>query len=735
MADATRLPQGIIVEGSLLVVRPVDTIIRDSVTGDLFASTDSAVATYIPLTGATAISGVIIVAKSGGQFSTIAGGLALANSGDVVLVYPGTYAENVIIPAGVVLQGATAQVPIIISGADTTGTRVTLTGGGAPPALRHLTVIGPSAGANPAIDATGLGVGSGVGALFDVLLQGGGGTATGAGILGVGTGTLVVKGLLVLNAATFGGPLIDVQTGGTVFLQVTTLINGGASDIVRLAGTASIEIINLLVSADWTSVDGFEIGGTARLEGSAVEMAEGGGITNALHVTADGVSIELEAVDLVGSTFDILIDPALVGTGTSIEYMGLLVEARVSAPATYFDTATAVMFSGDTIEGKWTTRGEALITEKLDVGQPGPARAGGLDVGEGGSYQTARTGASIVAFTYDASAASGSRFTSLDINANNTLLADIGDRIYVGVPDIFWGVRFDIGVASSAEGPWVARYWDGSALVSTSWGAINKASAVRLGDVLMQAIETEYGVWDRDVTLDWATADNQLDTIPNTGTALFWIAFQATATLGTPPRIDEIKVRGSDFDIVSGDPPHAVFWGRTRTTRTAHIDAAVLKRQGANTPTLVDVPIAVGVISEAQRFGQNDRLPLSWEIPEDCDTSCVVRVSITYTSDGVTTITLAIAYLIVADGAAISGATGVTDTITRTVTPTGADVVDIDVELTEALSGAGSRVDLTAFTPGDRIFFDILRTDGNAGTFDLFFLDIIYVRWEHGEVT
>lgn len=74
--DASRFPQGIVIEGSLLTARPVGTIVRDSVTGGLFASTNAAVATYAaiypggrgaatPITAAT----VLTLADSGGVFS------------------------------------------------------------------------------------------------------------------------------------------------------------------------------------------------------------------------------------------------------------------------------------------------------------------------------------------------------------------------------------------------------------------------------------------------------------------------------------------------------------------------------------------------------------------------------------------------------------------------------------------------------------------------------------------
>ena len=50
-------------------------------------------------------AGQITVATVGADFTTITAGLAAASAGDAVLVYPGTYAESVTIPANVMLRG------------------------------------------------------------------------------------------------------------------------------------------------------------------------------------------------------------------------------------------------------------------------------------------------------------------------------------------------------------------------------------------------------------------------------------------------------------------------------------------------------------------------------------------------------------------------------------------------------------------------------------------------------
>ena len=116
-----------------------------------------------------------------------------------------------------------------------------------------------------------------------------------------------------------------------------------------------------------------------------------------------------------------------------------------------------------------------LTRNKMDYGKPGSIVA--LDVGEGGSYSVDEAGATIVkAFSYDASADTGTRFTELTLTAANTLLGDAGDRIYVGSPNKFWAVRAEVGVAKSAE-LYLGFYWNGSALTAMTYMGINNTGA------------------------------------------------------------------------------------------------------------------------------------------------------------------------------------------------------------------------------------------------------------------
>ena len=70
--DVSRFPEGVWIEGSLLIARPVDAIIRDTLGGELWVSTDAVVATYTQLTGG---------GGGGGQTNTVVGSNGISNVG------------------------------------------------------------------------------------------------------------------------------------------------------------------------------------------------------------------------------------------------------------------------------------------------------------------------------------------------------------------------------------------------------------------------------------------------------------------------------------------------------------------------------------------------------------------------------------------------------------------------------------------------------------------------------
>ena len=118
MPDASRFPQGIIIEGSLAIARPVGTIVRSTGDGQLYASTDAVIPTYTALTGNDAFPAVLTVALTGGDFATLTAAVAVVAAGQLILVFPGTYVEPgaIAIPNSVSVLGLGGADRTVFSG-------------------------------------------------------------------------------------------------------------------------------------------------------------------------------------------------------------------------------------------------------------------------------------------------------------------------------------------------------------------------------------------------------------------------------------------------------------------------------------------------------------------------------------------------------------------------------------------------------------------------------------------
>lgn len=372
---------------------------------------------------------------------------------------------------------------------------------------------------------------------------------------------------------------------------------------------------------------------------------------------------------------------------------------------------------------------DMVLRGKLDIGAPGVGT--GLDIGEGGSYSEDKTGTTIVqAFSYDASAASGSRFTELTITANNTLLGDAGDRIYVGSTSKYWAMRFSIGVSKSTE-VLLGFYWNGSALTSCSIMGTLKNSVTALGTAIFeQTTEQEYVTFDKDIDTDWASADDQLDSIPNTATALFWVCLQVPAGgLSTPPRIDDIKVRGTDVDFATGIS-QLIHWGKARVE--IHEKIAAFTDRSAAQPTVTDSDCSANVIvpTFTLRNSQSDGVDFSWKLPQGLDTSSKIKITLDWFSNNSGEVDLDLHYKLATQGTVFGSGEADTATLNTLITPSAADALQIEDDLTASL------IDISAMSVDDIICFTLVRdgsADANSGNVFPISVSIHYVLWTAGE--
>ncbi len=369
-----------------------------------------------------------------------------------------------------------------------------------------------------------------------------------------------------------------------------------------------------------------------------------------------------------------------------------------------------------------------LLEGKLDIGFPGTGA--GLDVGEGGSYKNNVDGTTVVkVFTYDASADSGSRFTALtDIDATMTFLGAAGDRFYVGSPFKFFGVRFNpttalvYGVATEVL---QARFWNGSALTDMDHMVISKDDADSLGeDVLKQTAQKEYIVYDDDMDDTWATADNQTDTIPNTGTALYWFCFQVPAGgLSTVAVIDEVRVRGSDFDVITGTA-FPVFWGKARVEKHERISLAVVKSPGGTGTAAIDIDSA----HKQTVFdfnGVGDNLSFLWTLPEGIDTSNRIAIELGYSCDVADTFNIDLSALKMPSNTAISSS------VTPSYTSSTAIVAAVAATFYSEQSLTAVKMSIQSLKQNQTVSFELQRTDATNSIYPMT-VTINYVIWTTG---
>lgn len=368
---------------------------------------------------------------------------------------------------------------------------------------------------------------------------------------------------------------------------------------------------------------------------------------------------------------------------------------------------------------------DAKFESKLDIGVPGSG--GGLDVGEGGSYTTDKDGTTIVqAFSYDASASSGSRFTEFtNLTASNTWLGDAGDRFYVGSTLNFWAVRFSITTGKTDELLQVL-YYDGSSLINTTHMGILKDSATSSGqNVLNQTAEKEYITWDYLIKDGWSAADNILNTVPDGSSNMFWVAFEVPGSgFSTVPVVDEIKVRGTDFDIVSG-ASYPVFWGDARVIKHERIPLTIVKSPGGTTTTNIDIDSS----HQETVFnfnGAGDNIAFVWILPEAIDTSSMISVDMDYAVNAADTYEINLTASKLFDGTAIGS--GITPDFSSNVSIVAAagDTFYTGQILTP------NNISIQDMAPDDIISFEIERTDATNSIYPIS-VTIHYIAFSTGE--
>ena len=403
----------------------------------------------------------------------------------------------------------------------------------------------------------------------------------------------------------------------------------------------------------------------------------------------------------------------------------VIADQGTSTPAFLIDAVGNVAIGlFNNIVAKLQVAGDVWFHDKVDIGVPGTA--GGLDVGEGGSYTTDKDGTTIVQiFTYDASAAGGSRFTEAETTDTVTWNAVAEDRFYVCSQIKFWGVRFTATQAKSTE-RLTMSYYDGTSTTSMDYMGILKDAATSTGEtVLEQILEKEYVTWDRNINNLWATADNVADTIPDVDADSYCVYFEVpTGGLATPVIHTEVKARGNDIDIISGTP-YTVLWGQARLEKHDRISLSIVRAPGGTATADVDIDQNhKQTVFDFDTAG--DDVTFLWTLPEGIDTSSGIELTLDYSADAADTFDLDLYAKKLQEGTTIGSTIAADYLASTTITTAAGSVFHINQTLTPTL------MSIQDMSPNEVISFELERTDATNSLFP-FTIVVRYTSFAGGE--
>jgi hypothetical protein len=658
---------------------------------------------------------VTVDVNGGGQYTTITAGLAAAGANGVVLVWPGVYAEDIVIDNGKKVRGLAGAQEIVIAGSAAGTTRVTFDGAGT---LAECLVQAPSSGALPALVADALTAGE-LAILDNVVFVGQGGT--GPAIQGAGSGELVFLHGVYHNGGTLGD-FLNITSGKLVAYGM--IANVGVSDaFIKISGTADATIYDVIFqdSVFYSCNAAIEcIGG--RLGLLDMQLPEGAPpATNGLLISGDGVEIDLGNVHLHGATNDVHVASALTGTGNDITFNAVNFKQERFLNESGLTWINNTVWTGFHVDTGLEDDPGTKFLGKLTVGYPLSASQSCFGTGDSTTlgmlvYTDNGAGTNFLNKTAEAASASGSTFTTQGLLAGQA-------TIYYGMtlPKKFSDIKITLtGLANRNDSLWVAEVWTGAA-----WQPIQMCVCETSNTYLTRG-ELPYEQWTTQrIRLDadgpnfaaWAQNDPM-----SLGSNYYWLRIRNTGTITTGPTIERVKL---GFERMQANADGiAEFMGIGEPMRAFYRATPVELMSpsgGANAPGNYDLTVSTNVSYQAPgRFanGADERAGAFVPVPPHIDTSRDIRCTIQWkpatTNTG--TVTWDFYLVDVATGAVL----GALPEFTNQQTPAGPGTIDQVVTTVFNVKSPDT-------VPGNSYAFMLWRrgsTDQHTGAVDLISLQL-----------
>jgi hypothetical protein len=482
---------------------------------------------------ATSGTGAGLRGRQDRAFDTVAGALGVALAGDVVKVRPGVYAEwGLTVPASVRLLGDGWQVVTIGSSSAASDVLTLLDGS----ALIGVTVAAP-AGAGLA----GVAHAAGTATIQGCNVVGDGATGSGWGVSKTGTGKLI------------GGDL-RCESGG---LDALLRVSGGVLSLDDTHLPPSAGSIGAMLHTDGSGTfqgQGYNTANTnttdaVRLDGSSTVRLYSpniSGVTNAVHIVADGPTFESTGGRFGGVALSVLVDPALTGTGTTVRTLATQLEPLFSfPPVAAVNTDFVVSFTQP--ETNVRDARQRIIGQDLALGFP--ELGSGIYVGRGAPYAdgikvltTDAVGGNLTDETTAAISRSLSTFSFQGTAPGHSILVASLRRDAGSVPFKHYGALVQ-QAAAGVGGSYAFDVWDGAAWAEVGIMAVSESEGYRYGDkVFLRSGSLEHLYPGVTSATTWA-----LSTIDGTGA--YWFRVRIVTAATTLPTFERWQVLDSTAEL------------------------------------------------------------------------------------------------------------------------------------------------------------------------------------------
>ena len=531
--------------------RTMDRIMRQSLGYGSGRWYDQSLSSAVPLLTQVAVANTVFVDATNGSdttgtkgrldlpYQTIGGALTpgVAVAGDLILVSPGTYAEQGLnLPSGVMLRsaggwqvtkiGANAAVSDILTVSDESqveGFTFYI------PSTVNLAAIRYSAGGTPTFS------------VYNCNFFGDGATGQGDGIVKTGPGKII--GAEIRGDVGGYNSLMRVDSGIIALESIHVPGSTGTINSVALAeGSGRFQLVDCN-AGNPNVVDVFRLGGTSQV---VILGANTFNVQNSIHITSNDVEIDCLGGKLDATTFNVLVDPGLTGVNGRVRITAQMAPL-FSIPSTWINSDHAWNFytrTSTSQRAEWSLWGADHSIGHPELGSSQYVGEGQPYADDNTVFSTNSGGAGYIDISAEARSKDGSTFAFQSGAVGETIMWTTNRLNGAGASLKHWAIRMSQTVGQ-VGGEYVFEIWDGAAWSAVGVEAVQVANQYRYANaVFLRANSIE------DLRMG-ITSDTSWQVSTENGVSGYWARCRITVAPSTPPVFEQLKLTPSHMEVAA----------------------------------------------------------------------------------------------------------------------------------------------------------------------------------------